>query len=181
MPRWELHISITSMAALVVLTGAAIGLVQNGLSMSELREAFPFLTALALGSIAIVLGAVLPDIDGNGRIRWTIGPVMGAFGIVPPFIGRSFEEGLLNGMIFIYQDGARLFLLFTAIGFLFLLVPFKHRGKMHSILPAVIFGTAWGLYTWSCVSLGIEHAFLVGGLGTFGYIWHLAMDGKLTL
>jgi hypothetical protein len=181
MPRWEVHLTVASMVVLVIATGSALGLYQAGLSTGLLIEASSMFHSLLLGSFALLLGSVLPDLDGKGKIRWTIGPVMGAFALAPPFLGRFSLNGPEDALDFIWNEGSRLFLLLTGLGYLLILVPMKHRGWMHSNTPGLIFGTASASYVLACTSFGIHEAILVGVLGSLGYFWHLALDGELTL
>jgi hypothetical protein len=169
------------MTVLVILTGSALGFYQAGIPVLITDGALELILALGLGCAALIMGSVLPDIDGKGRIRWTMGPVLGAFGLIPPFMGRFWAEGPTKAAGFIWNEGARLFLVLTMIGFVLVILPFRHRGWMHSITPGIIFGSTFGSYVFMSTSLGIEGAILVGCLGMLGYLWHLSLDGELSL
>ena len=127
MPRWEVHLSAASMALVVVLTGAVLGFYQSGIYPWNSPSLIPFVTALIFGSMAFLLGSVLPDIDGRGRIKWTIGPILGSFVMLPPVVGRTLSGNIISGLEHLWTEGARLFLIFTLIGFLLALLPMKHR------------------------------------------------------
>ena len=180
MPRWEVHLSVSLMAVLTIATGFALGLYQGGISITELEGSISLIQILCLGSAALILGSVLPDIDGKGKIRWTMGPLLGVFGLVPPIMGKFNSVGPLSAFNFIWEEGAGLFLLLTVTGYLIILIPMKHRGWMHSMIPGAVFGTAFGSYVFISTSLGLEGAVLIGVLGILGYLWHLSLDGELT-
>ncbi len=181
MPRWEIHLSVASMAVLVISTGYALGTYQSGLSILDIDKGIHLILGLGLGCAALFLGSVLPDIDGRGRIRWTIGPIFGAFGIIPPFIGKVSAQGISEAFNFIWNEGSSLFLILTVIGYFLIILPLKHRGWMHSVTPGLIYGSAFGSYVFLSTSLGLEVAFLVGTLSILGYLWHLSLDGELSL
>jgi membrane-bound metal-dependent hydrolase YbcI (DUF457 family) len=181
MPGWEVHLSVSLTAVLSIATGFSLGLYQGGLSFTDLEKSFPLIQILCLGFTALIVGSVLPDMDGKGRIRWTMGPVLGVFGILPPFMGSFTSEGPIQAFSFLWEEGARLFLVLTAAGYLIILLPMKHRGWMHSITPGAVFGAAFGSYVFISTSLGWEGAVLIAVLGILGYLWHLSLDGELSL
>lgn len=181
MPRWEVHLSVSLTAVLSIATGFSLGIYQQGITISEIERTFPLIQILCLGFAALIVGSVLPDMDGKGRIRWTMGPVLGAFALLPPFLGNFTDRGPLEAFSFVWDEGARLFLILTAAGYLIILLPMKHRGWMHSITPGAVFGTAFGSYVFLSTSLGLEGAVLIGILGILGYLWHLSLDGELSL
>lgn len=180
MPRWEVHLSVASMALLVVITGAILGLYQSGLSLHDLGSIIPFISALVFGSMAFLLGSVLPDIDGKGKIRWTAGPILGSFVLLPPLLWKISEGDLTESFDLLWGPGVRYFFVFTLIGTVLALLPMKHRGRIHTIQFGAILASAWGIYIWSTTSLGLEFCILVGAMGLIGYLWHLSLDGKVT-
>lgn len=168
------------MALIVIMTGALLGLYQAGLSINNVMASFDMIKALALGSIALILGSVFPDIDGRGKIRWTIAPIMGAFMITPPFIGKTMNGRIMDGLQFLYNDGSRLFLLITFLVFIILFIPMKHRGKVHTPAAGILFGLLFGGYTWFFASLDLFSGGIICIMGIVGYLWHLSLDGELS-
>lgn len=168
------------MALVVVMTGALLGFFQSGGFPSIEKGSFHFIIAILLGSMAFLFGSVLPDIDGKGRIRWTIGPVCGMFVMLPPVIADSISGGPMSGLDLLWNEGVRLFFVFTLIGTLLALIPMKHRGSMHSIRTGTILSSIWGCYIWLSTSLSWRLCLLIVLMGLVGYLWHLSLDGKLT-
>lgn len=138
-----------------------------------------FLLPLLIGSLISIFGSVLPDIDGKGNIRWIIGPVVGSFAFFPPFLTELKNGGLWGGIRFVGEGGSALFLVSTLFGYLFLLIPMKHRGMMHDPRMAGMFGAVVFTYLSVMSPLTILQSLLVGILALMGYLWHLALDGKL--
>ena len=179
MPRWEVHLSIGMMAFLIILSSILLGSGEESEITDHLRRVPLLGVVILLGGGSLVLGSVLPDIDGRGKLRWIMGPMFGAFLFVPPLIGTFRAGGPIETMEFVGGIGSLLFLGGTLAGYLVLLVPSKHRGILHSHWTGVMYGSAWGIYVFYTASLAIEQSLMIGSMGAVGYGWHLALDGKL--
>jgi len=179
MPRWEVHISFGLMAFIVLLAGILLGIWVPGERIPPLDVLTLLILVLLLGGGAMLAGSVLPDIDGKGRIRLMIGPVAGAMALVPPLIGVIRIGGAVAGLDFIMGPGSMLFLGATAAAYLVLLLPKRHRGAWHRTRTAMAFGMIWGSYVWATAAMTIDQSMLIGAMGTLGYGWHLALDGRL--
>ncbi|MBN1390602.1 MAG: hypothetical protein JXA22_08175 [Candidatus Thermoplasmatota archaeon] len=179
MPRWEVHLSFGLMAFVIILSAQMLGSGQGG-SLNDLLGTMAFFgIMLLLGGGSLLLGSVLPDIDGRGRVRWMIGPAVGALLFLPPLIGSFGSGGAPEAMAFIRGAGSFIFLSGTALGYLLLAVPKKHRGIWHSNRTGLIFGAAWGAYVFYTASVALDQSLMIGSMGAVGYGWHLALDGKL--
>ncbi|MGA1822060.1 MAG: hypothetical protein ACMUIG_06005 [Thermoplasmatota archaeon] len=178
MARWDVHLSF-GLLALVVIVSALVFSLFNASKMSGIGEGFGyFYKPIIIGGSALMVGSVLPDIDGKGNIRWIAGPVAGFMAFLPPFLGCFSSLGIMKALEFAASEGAVIFLIFTVSGYLFLLIPMKHRGIMHRTGTAVVFGAVIGIYTAMSALLSIPQVFLVFSMGTIGYWWHLALDGR---
>ncbi len=178
MPRWEVHLSFGLMAFIVILSALLLGLgaPEDPLIIIEHFEDYGLL--LLLGGAALILGSIIPDIDGRGRIRWMIGPVAGAFLFTPPFIGNLRAGGPNAGMDYIGGTGSLLFFGVTVIAYLLLIFPMKHRGLWHRSGTGVVFGILWGAYIFSSGALGPGECIMIGSMATLGHWWHIALDGN---
>ncbi|MCU0799420.1 MAG: metal-dependent hydrolase [Candidatus Thermoplasmatota archaeon] len=179
MPRWEVHLTTGLGASILISFGLLMGVYDRGGMTNVLSAAGRYLLPLSLGTLALLAGSVLPDLDGRGMVRWFVGPLAGAMALVPPLAGRMFSGNVSGGLDFLYGPGARLFLFSCAVGYMMLLVPFEHRGFLHSHRAALIFGTVWGGYLLFHPFFDPVGPFLAGAMGYLGYSWHLALDGKL--
>jgi hypothetical protein len=179
MPKWEVHISFGFMAFIMLLSGMFLGVWSRGGSLPVVDISSVMVLILLLGGGALMAGSVLPDIDGKGRIRWMIGPIAGAMVIIPPIVGELRAGGFQAGLGFITGPGSILFLAATVAAYLILLVPKKHRGAWHRTRTGMVFGLIWGSYVWATAAMPIDQSVLIGSMGTLGYGWHLALDGKL--
>jgi hypothetical protein len=179
MPRWEVHLSFGIMALIVLLAGLLLGIWTPGMSIPAMDVITILILVLLLGGGAMIAGSVLPDIDGKGRIRWIIGPVAGSMVIAPPLIGMIRAGGVQAGLDFITGPGSLLFLGTTIAAYLLLVAPKKHRGAWHRTRTGMAFGMIWGSYVWATAAMTIDQSVLIGAMGTLGYGWHLALDGRL--
>ena len=178
MARWEVHLSF-GLLALVVIVSALIFSLLNASTMSGIGEAVRyFYIPIVIGGSALMVGSVLPDIDGKGNIRWVSGPAAGFMALLPPFLGCFSSLGIFKALEFAASEGAVIFLIFTVAGYLMLLIPMKHRGIMHRRGTALVFGAVIGIYAVLYALLSIPQAILVFSMGTVGYCWHLALDGR---
>jgi len=178
MPRWEFHLTCGLFAA-VLLGGVAIaGIADPSMEVSILR-AKQVLPASIVGSLSLILGSVLPDVDGRGKIRWAIGPVVGAL-VIAPFSMASFLIDGLSGLYdYLTTEGAMTFTALTIGGYMALLVPMRHRGRLHDISSALAFGIVMSLLCIIAPGWGFQQSLAVGCFAFTGYAWHLALDGRL--
>jgi len=177
--RWDVHLSF-GLLALVVIVSALVFSILNSPALSGIFNTLGyFYQPMLIGGAALIVGSVLPDIDGNGKIRWIAGPVAGVLAVLPPFLGCMSSLGLMEALEFLLHGGAVIFLIFTITGYLFLLIPLKHRGIMHRSGSALVFGALIGIYSSMSALVTIPQAALVFSMGTVGYWWHLALDGRL--
>lgn len=178
MPRWDVHISFGLMAFIVLFTALMMG--TRSTSFGEYIGTLNiFWSLLLLGGGAMILGSVLPDIDGKGKVKWIIGPVLGAMISVPPMIGSFGSAGPSGILEYIAGTGSLLFLAGTAAGYMLLLLPKRHRGHWHSNWTGMLYGGMWGAYVFNTAALAIDQSMVVGCMGALGYGWHLALDGRL--
>lgn len=179
MPRWEVHLTTGLGASLLISFGLLMGVYDGSGPSGLLTAAGRFLLPLSLGTLALIVGSVLPDLDGRGLVRWFVGPLTGTMALVPPLAGRTSSGSLSLVLDFISGQGARLFLFSCAAGYMLLLVPFKHRGLLHTHRVGLIYGTVWGCYLFIQSFSDPIGPFLGGAMGYLGYSWHLALDGRL--
>jgi len=179
MPRWDVHLSFGVMAFITILSALLLGSSPESSLVDYIRTAAFFGIVLLLGGGALVFGSILPDIDGRGKVRWMIGPSVGALLFLPPLIGTFRVGGPSEAMGFIAGTGSLLFLLGTAAGYLLLLVPMRHRGILHSKWTGAIYGGLWGGYVFYTASIAFDQSMIIGSMGAVGYGWHLALDGRL--
>lgn len=179
MTRWDVHLSFGLLALVLIVSALVFAMIDTSTISGILDGIGFFYIPVIIGGSALIVGSVLPDIDGKGNIRWIAGPVAGFLAILPPFLGCQSSLGIGKALEFMVSEGALIFLVFTVSGYLFLLIPMKHRGIMHSSGTAVVFGAVIGLYTVMSALLTIPQALLVFSMGTVGYWWHLALDGRL--
>jgi hypothetical protein len=179
MPRWDVHISFGLMAFIIVISALFFG-ARGDEGINEMLPILYFFSSIiALGGGALIIGSVLPDIDGKGKIKWIIGPVVGGMLLIPPLIGAFRAGGPIEAMDLITGYGAVLFLSGTIGGYLFLLVPKKHRGIWHSNRTGFAYGLVWGFYVFYTSTLAMDQSIMIGSMGAVGYGWHLALDGRL--
>jgi hypothetical protein len=147
----------------------------EGLSSASRSHLLP----LSMGALALLVGSLLPDLDGRGVVRWFVGPLTGAMALVPPLTGSFMRGSVSSGLRFLSGPGSRLFLFSCSFGYMVLLVPFKHRGRLHTHRAGLVFGLMWGVYLLAFTLFDPLCSFLAGAMGYLGYSWHLALDGKL--
>lgn len=179
MPRWDVHISFGLMAFIVILSALFLGAREGSSIWEFLHIIYLFGSILVLGGGALVIGSVLPDIDGKGKIKWVIGPTVGTMLFVPLIIGSLKNEGPMGVIELVKGYGSLVFLVGTISGYLILLIPKRHRGIWHSNRTGIAFGTIWGMYVFYTSSLAMDQSIVIGSMGTLGYGWHLALDGRL--
>ncbi len=177
--RWDVHVSAGLFAVIILFLPFIFVIISNPAPETFYGIASFFLPALILGSLALMVGSVLPDIDGKGNIRWIIGPVLGGMALFPPLLSIVLSKGVASGLSFLISDGALLFLIMTAVGYSLLLLPLKHRGFFHRPIVGITFGLIWCIYLLTCASLTSGLSVLGGAMGSVGYLWHLALDGSL--
>ena len=179
MPRLDVHLCFGVLAALLIDSSLVFATLESGSPDSIPEILHGIFMPLIFVSLFLLAGSVLPDIDGRGKIRWIIGPMAGSFAFFPPFLARISGDGFEGGVSFFTGDGSALFLIFTILGYLFLLAPMKHRGLMHDWRGAGIFGSVVFVYVLTTSPFGLDQSLLVGAMALIGYLWHLALDGKL--
>lgn len=177
MPRWDLHIACgISVTVLYVLCASFPFL---GSHPGSLMDGFNVLALpLSIGAFSLLVGSILPDIDGRGRIRWVIGPVIGALALTMTTADSYLDDGITGALSHLGDDGALLFLAGTAIGYGSLLVPMRHRGAMHGIPAAAVFSIACAAAFLLIIGPIYPQGALVGAMAFSGYGWHLALDGS---
>ncbi|TFG08042.1 hypothetical protein EU522_00190 [Candidatus Thorarchaeota archaeon] len=178
MPRWEIHLSFGLMAFVVLLSALFLGL-REGLELHMLSDlALPLTSFLLFGGGALLVGSVLPDMDGKGRIRWVIGPVIGAMLLAPVLFGRIASSGAVSGMELLMGRGSLIFLGGTVLAYSSLALPLRHRGILHSPKVGIIFGALWGAFVWYFSGTDPLTSAIIGSAACLGYLWHVALDGR---
>ncbi|MEA3559219.1 MAG: hypothetical protein U9R75_08210, partial [Candidatus Thermoplasmatota archaeon] len=170
MPRWDVHISFGLMAFVTLVSGMVLGM-KGSFTLDHLFAIFPIIgPVLLFGGSAVIIGSVLPDIDGRGKVRWIIGPVVGSMLFMPALFGTLSSGNLDSGISFIKGEGSLIFLAGTAVSYSSLIVPKKHRGIFHSPKTGVLFGIIWGAYVLYFAHIPMESAVLIGSMGALGYL-----------
>jgi len=178
LPRWDLHLACGISVSALCLFSASLPFIGSGTGpiMSYVRVvALP----ISIGTFSLLIGSILPDIDGKGRIRWVIGPVIGAFALIMMAIRSYMLGGPEHALAYIADDGALLFLLTTVLGYGILIIPMKHRGAMHRMTSALAFSLVCMVFFMLALSRDGEAVALVGAMAFSGYGWHLALDGSI--
>jgi membrane-bound metal-dependent hydrolase YbcI (DUF457 family) len=134
---------------------------------------------LFIGALSLLLGSLLPDIDGKGRVRWIIGPVIGAFALTFMALRAYLAGGIEGSLSYLADDGALLFLAGTAMGYASLLLPMRHRGIMHRAPAAMVFSLICSASFLAILDPELESGAMVGAMAFSGYGWHLALDGSV--
>jgi len=179
MPRWDVHISFGLMALIVIVSALVLG-VGGDVDISQIFDRiYLFSSILLLGGGALIIGSILPDIDGKGKIRPLIGPIVGSMLLIPLVIGALRAGGPQSVIDLIFGYGSVVFMVGTVAGYLFLLIPKKHRGLWHSNKAGLFYGSIWGSYVFFASSLAMDQSVMIGTMGSLGYGWHLALDGRL--
>ena len=137
------------------------------------------LLAISIGAFALAFGSLLPDLDGRGRIRWIIGPMLGAMALVPPLSALLVRGDLAGTLLYLGGEGAVIFLSMSVLGYVAILVPLKHRGIMHRGSTSLVFAMAVGAYSLFSAGLDMPQFAVVCLMAFTGYAWHLALDGSL--
>ncbi len=152
------------------LSGAAIsaGLLSSSLLMTDLFSPGQTAVLWLIGTIA----GLLPDIDSDSSIA--IRGIFNGLGILSSF-----------SVLFLF-NGLPLIHLWALMLSAFVLVRFvvmevfarytKHRGALHSILAAVMFGSGGAYLGWRFLDLSLDFAWAVGICVFMGYITHLVLD-----
>jgi membrane-bound metal-dependent hydrolase YbcI (DUF457 family) len=133
---------------------------------------------LFIGAFSLLVGSILPDIDGKGRIRWIIGPVIGAFALTMMTLKTYVMGGFDGAFSYLADDGALLFLAGTVLGYCSLLLPMRHRGIMHRIPAAMVFSILCAGAFFLALDPDPERMAMVAAMAFSGYGWHLALDGS---
>jgi len=151
------------------------GLTTSGLAATSVLAAglaapMEMLAYLGLG----VLGSLLPDIDADNsapvRISFTVASIILAFGAMFLLAGvfPSVSELALVWLTTYLFFRWLVFALFTRLT--------THRGILHSIPAAILFGLITASAAGQVLHLPSFQAWLSGLFVTFGYLVHLALD-----
>ena len=179
MSRWEVHLSYGLFALLMLILSIILALIRED-GWRELGSVLPVITApVLLGGVGLIIGSVVPDVDGRGKIRWIAGPTLGMMILLPPLLGSIEAGGAEEALRFTLGTGAIAFTIGTLAGYLFLLIPLRHQGMIHRPTAAILYGILWGSYAGILSSAPFYHTILIGVMGSVGYLWHLALDGRL--
>ena len=177
--RWDVHISFGALVAVIMVMPAFLASWTGWPHLFNTSVLGTLWPALLLGASALVVGSVLPDVDGKGKIRWVSGPLLGSM-VLLIFLTSYVRSGdLLSIPGFLLGEGALYFTLFTAAGYLLLLLPLKHRGVMHSPRAGIAYGVLFGAFTGIISGLPLALMFISGLFASLGYLWHLALDGRM--
>ena len=172
MPSWRVHV-IFGILVTSLLAYACIRLNLDYLFINE--EQIQYFFVFHLGFVSL-LGSLFPDFDyRRTKIRHMLGPALAGF-IVISYIYQYRTEPLKIDPMFI------LFLafIFVVIPFLFgIAVPFKHHGKLHTIIVAIIFDIIWIVIELLVFDLSKLQAILIGLFGFINYSSHLLIDRHL--
>ena len=131
------------------------------------------------GGTALLVGSVLPDVDGRGRIRWIIGPITGCMLFMPALYGSLSSGGYSSALDYVQGRGSLIFLMGTGVSYSSLLVPKKHRGIFHTKRAALLFGALWGAFVMFTAGTPLAGTITIGLMASLGYLWHLSLDGEL--
>jgi inner membrane protein len=176
MPNYEAHVlsGIVSYPLLILIA-----------AFMEFRLHLPLeLTgaSMALGYALYVFGSDLPDIDHpESLIHRGAKPVVavlvgtatylqvaGSLNLGSPWVNIAAEWGI--GIV-----GA------LAGWYAFTLLMPRHRGVLHSLLAALIYGGLSYLLAYYGINMGIEESAFVGFAAFSGYVLHLILDRSIKL
>lgn len=123
--------------------------------------------------IAGTLGSLLPDLDADHstvvRITFSLIALLAAF-----LVMLSFAHQLTLLQLILVWIGCFLLIRY---GCLYLFTHLTvHRGMLHSIPAALIFGALTSLIAHHLLQLSSVQAWFYGGFVTFGYLIHLILD-----
>lgn len=125
----------------------------------------------------LLLGCLLPDLDGGGKVSLYLPPFMGAYSLFLLTISNHFWDPAGTQLFQADLTGYLLtFSIFTVISYGFLFLPKRHRGFMHQPMAALLFGVCWSLYHIIFLPFKPAEVFLIFAGSTLGYASHLAMD-----
>ncbi len=178
MPRWDLHLACGISVAILYGFCATFPLLGTG-SWPVPKHMAAVSLPLFIGAFSLLLGSLLPDIDGKGRVRWIIGPVIGTFALTLMALRAYLTGGIGGTLSYLSDDGALLFLAGTALGYGLLLLPMRHRGIMHGAPAAIAFSLICSAAFIAILDPDPERGAMVGAMAFSGYGWHLALDGSV--
>jgi hypothetical protein len=128
-----------------------------------------------LGFVSL-LGSLFPDFDyRKTKIRHMLGPALGGFIVISYIYLNRNAPTEIDPILILF-----LMFIFIVIPFLFgIAVPFKHHGKLHTIVVAIIFAILWIVIELLVFDLSKLQAILIGFFGFINYSSHLLIDRNL--
>ncbi|HDD59950.1 MAG: metal-dependent hydrolase [Thermoplasmata archaeon] len=181
MPDWREHIMgglITLFAVLAVSIFSALLsprelMVVPGVRLTDLRG-FLLFTSMALG---ILMGSLLPDMDGGGKVSLYLSPFLGAYSLFLLSTASLYSKSARTPLFYTNLTGYLLtFTTFTVISYGLLFIPKKHRGFMHRPVAAPVYGILWMLFHLLFWPMRPVEMLLPLAGATLGYSIHLMMD-----
>jgi hypothetical protein len=174
MPSWRLHVTTGIILTAMMIYGFFISDLWY-LFIDQNQIQFFFIFHIVFIS---VLGSLMPDFDyRKTRIRNAFGPVLGGFICLSYIYQNNFEPSRINPAFLLV-----LMIVFILLPFIAgIVIPFKHHGKLHSILSAGVYSISWAgleLFIFSMSEIQAATVFLFGFVGYFS---HLLLDGDLKL
>ena len=172
MPSWRVHV-IFSILVTSLLGYACLRLGLDHLFINDGQIQYFFVFHLGFVSL---LGSLFPDYDyRKTKIRHILGPALGGFIVISYIYLNRYTPAEIDPILILF-----LMFIFIVIPFLFgLVVPFKHHGKLHTIVVAIIFAIVWILIELLVFDLLKLQAIIIGLFGFINYSAHLLIDRNL--
>lgn len=121
---------------------------------------------MAFSFLLCIFAAMIPDIDSKSSKVFRIFTDMIVVFVAGMIVYYTFASWFNMLWLLLFW--------FLLSGPVLLALPVKHRGFVHTIWVAMIFGTAAAF-----IGLGMLQSFLPGIFAFAGYFSHLLMDGKM--
>ncbi len=139
-------------------------------------------SAVVIGYALYVFGSDLPDIDHPDALIHR-----GAKAVVAVLAGAAVSLRAMNSLN--YEDPLKTLTVGWMIGTAGALAAWygfswlmpRHRGVIHSLAFATVYGLTALLFTEYGINMGAEEALFVGVAAFSGYTLHLLLDGSLKL
>ncbi len=148
------------------------------------------LEALVIGSLAAMLGSLLPDVDLKGtKVRYVGGPILG--GILAGMVaingilagtGRSSILDVTPREMILHIEWPRVAVIYMAVVVISLgigFIPFTHRKRLHSVIAAGAYALFWAVMTIVLMNLTFIDVVVIIILSYLGYMTHLVLDGQV--
>ncbi len=174
MPNWRFHLFTGSLLAVfLIYTSYYLGFWYLFVDQNRIQYLF-WLHVIFI----ILLGSLIPDFDkSKTKIRHSLWLILGLF-LVISILYLYYEKMSLNEMLFLFSIPFALLIILFLFGSL---IPFRHRGILHSLFGAGLYSLIWMIFEYLIFKMTISEVLLLGAFGFIGYISHLILDRDLKL